>query len=276
MPFALLIACVVAVTSFVAVRLVRVRLRRDAAREGVRIGRLVDHTGLDTESGSVYSIQTATITTPTERLDEIWTPMHLERLARSYWRYMERFSLGLVRVHYDDRGRYVCFVSRRICLLGFSEPEYEFGATLGLVRWPISRGLLVSRKGRDRGFLEIEVHRRDGVGTASDGRPLSRAYVELEVSQFYPTMSSGLAYWVYKQTQSRYHVLLAYGFIRSLATANLAESVIGRFGAHPDEQDAEGPLSEDALLAIPTADKPVPEPSPTAVRTGDVKRNSAG
>lgn len=229
MPFVLLILGVVTVTTGVAAGIVRFRLWRQAAREQIRIGRLVDHTGLDAESGSVYSIQTATITTPTARLDQIWSPAHLERFARAYWRYMERFSLGLVRVHYDDRGRYVCFLHRRICLLGFGEPEYEFGPTLGVVRWPIGRGLLVSRKGRDRGFLEIEVHRRDDAGTTRDGQPLSRAYVELEVAQFYPTMSSGIAYWVYKQTQSRYHVLLAYGFIRSLAKADLPESPVGRF-----------------------------------------------
>jgi hypothetical protein len=216
----------------------RWRARRVARETGVRIGRVVDHTGIDASTGSVYSIQTATITTPTSSLDAIWTPPHLERLARSYWSYMERFSLGIVRVHYDERGRYVCFLSRRIVLLGFSEPEYEFTATLGLVRWPITRGLLISRRGRSRGFLEIEVHRRDGVEPPGSGRrgpgsadPYSQVYVELEVSQFYPAMSSGFAYWVYKQTQSRYHVLLAYGFIRSLAQGeDLPRSVIGRLG----------------------------------------------
>jgi hypothetical protein len=230
MPFLPLLAAVVLATTCVVARVARWRLRSQMARRQIRIGRLVDHTGLDTATGAVYSIQTATITTPTDRLDEIWTTRDLERMARSYWSYMERFSLGLVRVHYDDRGRYVCFLSRRICLLGFGEPEYEFGATSGVVRWRIDRGLLVSRRGRGRGFLEIEVHRRDGIGVA-DGPEMSQAYVELEVSGFFPTLSSGLAYRVYQQTQSRYHVLLAYGFIRSLASADLAESRIGRFAA---------------------------------------------
>jgi hypothetical protein len=262
MPFVPLIALVMMVTTFAAVRVLRLRLRMQGKREHITIGRLVNHTGLDGETGSVYSIQTASITTPTERLDGMWSTQHLERLARSYWMYMERFSLGLVRVHYDDRGRYVCFLSKRVPLLGFSEPEYEFGETHGVVRWPIDRGLLISRKGRGRGYLEIEVHRRDGVGT--DERPLSRTYVELEVSGFYPTMSSGLAYLVYKHTQSRYHVLLAYGFIRSLARAELPSSKIGRFAQalstpedgtvperipqpgtrDPDEAPAERPESE--------------------------------
>lgn len=236
MPFAAIIALVMMVTTCVAVQVSRWRLRRQEARDEIRVGRLVDHTGLDAESGAVYSIQTASITTPTERLDEIWSTEYLERLARSYWLYMEKFSLGLVQVHYDTRGRYVCFLSRRFPLLGFSEPEYEFGESHGIVRWPIDRGLLISRKGRGRGYLEIEVHRRDGVG--EDDHPMSRAYIELEVSGFFPTMSSGLAYWVYKHTQSRYHVLLAYGFIRSLASAELAPSRIGRFGAALDTVDA--------------------------------------
>jgi hypothetical protein len=227
MPFAPLVAVVMMVTSCVALKVVRLRLRAAERRQGITVGRLVDHTGLDAETGAVYSIQTASITTPTKRLDDVWSTQHLERLARSYWLYMERFSLGLVRVHYDDRGRFVCFLSRHVPLLGFSEPEYEFGETHGVVRWPIDRGLLIARKGRGRGYLEIEVHRRDGVGT--EEQPLSRTYVELEVSGFYPTMNSGLAYRVYKATQSRYHVLLAYGFIRSLARADLAPSKIGRF-----------------------------------------------
>ncbi|EHN11579.1 hypothetical protein PAI11_15400 [Patulibacter medicamentivorans] len=244
-----LLAAVLLIVAAVVAAVLRRRLRAHGAQQQVRVGRLVDHTGRDVASGSVYSIQTATLTTPTENLDRIWTPMHLERLARSYWRYMQRFSLGMVRVHYDDRGRYVCLFSRRIVMLGFSEPEYEFTSTLGLVRWPITRGLLVSRRGRDRGFLEIEVHRRDGVEatTGHDGEapptPLSQAYVELEVSQFYPAMSSGIAYWIYKQTQSRYHVLLAYGFIRSLASGQLAESVVGRFAPRLTVED-DGPAPE--------------------------------
>lgn len=241
MPFVPLIAVVMMVTTCVALKVARARLRATERREGISVGKLVDHTGLDAETGSVYSIQTASITLPTPRLDEMWSTHHLERLARSYWLYMEKFSLGLVRVHYDDRGRYVCFLTRYLPLLGFSEPEYEFGETLGVVRWPIDRGLLISRNGRGRGYLEIEVHRRDGVGTEEE--PQSRMFVELEVSGFYPTMSSGLAYRVYKNTQSRYHVLLAYGFMRSLARSDLAPSKIGRF-ALDDAAVEDGPAPE--------------------------------
>lgn len=244
MPFVPLVALVMMTTTFVALKVLRARLRAAEARDGITIGRLVDHTGLDAETGAVYSIQTASITTPTDRLEGMWSTHHLERLARSYWLYMERFSLGLVRVHYDDRGRYVCFLTRRIPLLGFSEPEYEFSETHGVVRWPIDRGLLISRRGRGRGYLEIEVHRRDGVGT--EEQELSSAYVELEVAGFYPTLDSGLAYRVYKHTQSRYHVLLAYGFIRSLARADLPSSKTGRFAADGDD-DGDGDRAPERL-----------------------------
>jgi hypothetical protein len=270
MPFVPLVAVVMMFTTWAALKIVRARLRAQERREDITVGRLVNHTGLDAATGAVYSIQTASITTPTERLDSMWSTQDLERLARSYWLYMEKFSLGLVRVHYDDRGRYVCFLSRRIPLLGFKEPEYEFGETLGVVRWPIDRGLLISRKGRGRGYLEIEVHRRDGVGT--EETPLSRAYVELEVSGFYPTLNSGLAYLVYKHTQSRYHVLLAYGFMRSLARADLAPSKIGRFARSTDDGSRERmPVGRAAA----TDDAPEDMPADEAA-SGRTPRGAAG
>ena len=37
---------------------------------------------------------------PEAELDAIWSPMHLERLARTYWKYLTRVSLGLIRVRY--------------------------------------------------------------------------------------------------------------------------------------------------------------------------------
>lgn len=230
MPFAAIIALVLLVTLPVALLVLRGRLRVRLAHDRSHIGGFVNHTGRDRGTGSVYSIQSASITTPTERLDATWTTEHLERLASLYWLYMEKTSLGLIRVYQDDRGRYVCFLSRRLPLLGFRDPEFEVDACSGTVRWPIDRGFLISRKGRGRGTLELEVRRRDGVGEESDGTPMSHAEIELEVAGFFPMMSSGLAAFVYRQTQSRYHVLLAYGFIHSLASADLDRPGIGRLG----------------------------------------------
>lgn len=228
MPVVLLAPVALLMTLSAVVLTGRWRLERLARRNRVRITALGDDTGRDAESGAVHSIQTATVTTPTARLDAIWSPRHLERFARAYWQYMERFSLNLIRVHYDDEGRYVCVLHRRLCVLSFGVPEYEFGGDRGVVRWPIRGGLLAER-GRDQGFLELEVRREEGVETAHDGEPMTRVQVELEVAHFYPSMSSRLAYCIYKHTQSRYHVLLAYGFIRSLGRAELPESAVGRF-----------------------------------------------
>lgn len=230
MPFALIIALVLLVTLPASLLVVRSRLARKVRTDRSHIGHFVNRTGVDRGDGSVYSIQSASITTPTERLDASWTPEHLERLASLYWLYMEKTSLGLIRVFTDERGRYVCFVSRRLPLLGFREPEFVVGDGVATVRWPIDRGFLISRKGRGRGTLELEVRRVDGVGDEADGTPMSDARLQLEVSGFYPTLSSGLAHLVYAQTQSRYHVLLAYGFIHSLASADLDRAGVGRFG----------------------------------------------
>ena len=43
-----------------------------------------------------------TSTMPEASSSEIWTPMHLERLARTYWKYLSRVTLGLIRVEYTD------------------------------------------------------------------------------------------------------------------------------------------------------------------------------
>ncbi len=38
-------------------------------------------------AGAVRSIQAADVTLPAAALEQLWTPMHLERLARTYWRF---------------------------------------------------------------------------------------------------------------------------------------------------------------------------------------------
>ena len=58
-------------------------------------------------------------------------------------------------------------------------------------------------------------------------------HVEVEVANFYPALASGIARWFYSATQSRIHVIVTHGFLRSLARLDLAESVVGRY-ATPD------------------------------------------
>jgi hypothetical protein len=113
-------------------------------------------------------------------------------------------------------------------LLTFHAPEYELDATRGLVRWRIARGLLVARRGRDGdGYLQIEVSREPAPAAAQPGQ--ARLHVEVAVVNFYPSIS-GLSLRLYNATQSRIHVIVTYGFLRSLARLDLAESRVGRFG----------------------------------------------
>ena len=57
-------------------------------------------------------------------------------------------------------------------------------------------------------------------------------HVEVEVASFYPAIATWLTRWFYSQTQSRIHVLVTHGFLRSLARLDLEESAVGRFAAY--------------------------------------------
>jgi hypothetical protein len=205
-------------------------LRAPRGREGrALIGELSDSTATDAETGAVRSVQEADLLIGAQELEEIWTPMHLERLAGTYWRFLTRLTLGLIRVRYSEEGRSIVLIGAPLRLLTFKAPEYEMDASHGLVRWRIERGLLVARPGRDGdGYLQIEVSRREG---EEDGRTL--LHVVVSVVNFYPSIASGLGLRLYNITQSRIHVIVTYGFLRSLARLDLEESRIGQF-ATPD------------------------------------------
>jgi hypothetical protein len=210
-----------------AAGVVRARRRSDSSAQRAVISDLEDATSLDPATGAVRSVQTADLVIAEDALREIWTPAHLERLARTYWRFLTRVTLGLVRVHYTETRRSVVLLTPPLRLLTFQAPEYEIDPTRGLVRWRIERGLLVSRRGRHgRGYLQIEVRRSAGEDPAH-----ARLHVEVEVANFYPSIASRLSRPVYNATQSRIHVIVTYGFLRSLARLDLAESRVGRLSA---------------------------------------------
>lgn len=191
-----------------------------------------EHTTIDAD-GAVRSIQAADLTVPIEVLDEIWSPESLERLARTYWRFLSRCTLGLIQVRYREDGRDVVLLARPFVLLSFHKPEYEMRADRGIVRWRIARGVLVARKGHDAdGYLEIDVTRRQ-----CDDPAFGLVHVEVEVANFYPSLASGIATWFYTNTQSRIHVIVTHGFLRSLARGDLAESRVGALRAIEDVPD---------------------------------------
>ena len=202
------------------------RRASDGRRARAVISNLQDATSVDAHTGAVRSVQAADLVLAEDDLDEIWTPAHLERLARTYWRFLSRVTLGLIRVRYSEGERAVVLLFRPLALLSFGAPEYEMDATRGLVRWRIARGLLVARRGRGLGYLQIEVRRR---AAAEQGR--ADLHVEVTVANFYPAIASGLGLRLYNATQSRIHVIVTHGFLRSLARLDLAESRVGRFAS---------------------------------------------
>jgi hypothetical protein len=207
-------------------RRARARARRSAQAQA-QIVELASSTSFDRETGAVRSVQEADLMIEQSTLETIWTPAHLERLARTYWRFLSRVTLGLIRVRYTQSERSLVLLARPLELLSFLAPEYEMSATRGLVRWRIARGLLVSRRGHDgRGYLQIEVRRYAGAEPR-----LARLHVEVAVANFYPSIASRLGLALYNATQSRIHVIVTYGFLRSLARLDLAESRVGHHRA---------------------------------------------
>jgi hypothetical protein len=180
-----------------------------------------DHTVMDS-GGAVRSIQAADVTMREDELEAIWTPLYLERLARTYWKYLSRVSLGLIRVEYTEDERRVVLLRSPFVLLRFQAPEYKISAGRGIVRWRIRDGVLVDK--HNRGYLEIDVRRTD-----PEKPGYARAHVEVEVANFYPRIATWVARWFYKITQSRIHVLVTHGFLRSLARRDLEMSAVGRF-----------------------------------------------
>lgn len=249
-------AVVVALAAAAVVMWRRRRRRRYVA--SVRIVDPADSATVDAQ-GAVRSVQAAELTMPRETLDAIWTPMHLERLARTYWRFLTRCTLGLVRVAYTPRERFVVLIGRPLVLLRFQAPEYEMDDRRGVVRWRIERGLLVSRRGRGgNGYLQIDVRRSD---PNPEGSVTVR--VEVEVASFYPAIAYGISRWVYANTQSRIHVVVTHGFLRSLARLDLAESRVGRY-AH--DTLPEGPAG---VMPDPSSAE---RPAPPAVSRGSTRR----
>ncbi len=108
--------------------LVLKRRPRGDRPELVKITDLEDATSLDPATGAVRSVQKADLSIDEATLSAIWTPVHLERLARTYWRFLTRVTLGLIRVRYTPGERSVVLLTPPLRLLTFQAPEYEMDA----------------------------------------------------------------------------------------------------------------------------------------------------
>jgi hypothetical protein len=174
-------------------------------------------------SGAVGSVQEAEITVERSLLERIWNVDSLELMARAYWAFLRRMSLGIIRVEYAATSRTVAAFGR-IPLLRFGAPRYETEEGRGRVTWPIDRGLLVAREGRGKGALRVSIERcdRDGVDDEADaGLDHVRLIAKVEVENFYPGIRgrgrfSRFGAWFYAQTQLRIHVIVCNAYLRSL------------------------------------------------------------
>ena len=186
--------------------------------------------------GSVSSRQAADVTLPRAELDRIWSPEYLERLARTYWRFLTRVSLGLLRVRYSEEGRDIVLLGRPFVLLTFHRPDYEIEGDRGTVTWRIKKGLLVAPSGRTKGYLRLSVTRPPADGEEHRGTDLITGTVTSEVANFYPLIAgwgwfSRVGRHLYRITQLRIHVIVTHAFLRSLARLDLAPSVVGALAA---------------------------------------------
>ena len=172
--------------------------------------------------GAVRSVQSAKLTLDADDLRRIWTAANLENLARTYWAFLTRVTLGIIRIHYEPDSRSVNLLARPLTLLRFEVPDYTIEADHGAVRWQIRDGLLVARTGRGSGFLALDVRR---LPDRDDGR--AELLIEVEVANFYPSIAVGVSIPVYEMTQSVVHVLVTNAFLRSLAKLDLAQTRVG-------------------------------------------------
>ena len=186
------------------------------------------------QDGAVRSAQLAELMLVEEDWRRLWNATNLENLARTYWRFLSRVTLGVIRVVYGENERSVVFLARPLTLLRFDAPEYVLEADHGSVRWQIRDGLLVARSGRGSGFLALAVTH---LGSHPGGRV--RLLIEVEVANFYPAIAVSFSTPVYEATQSAIHVLVTHAFLRSLADLDLAKSKVGRFAVpQPDVRAA--------------------------------------
>lgn len=212
--------------------------RRPPVIPGAEVGKLRDETSVDAETGAVTSRQAGDIVLPAEALEGLWDPEHLERVARTYWTTLQRFTLGLMHVEYTTTERAIVFLIPQLRLLTFKAPEYEMDACRGIVRWRIEKGLLVSKRGTGGdGYLEIDIRRHD-----ESERGKVRLNVAVEVANYYPRLG-GLSRRLYSATQSRIHVISCKYFLRRLVRRDLSTSRVGHFTGPTRTEDAPDPGS---------------------------------
>ena len=114
---------------------------------------------------------------------------------------------------------------RPFVLLRFKAPEYEMTTAAGSCA---GRSATASSSPA-RAARATATWRSTSAAARADRPGYATVHVEVEVANFYPALATWVARWFYANTQSRIHVLVTHGFLRSLARLELEESAVGRF-----------------------------------------------
>ena len=241
-----MVAIAVIIAAFLAWLLVRQQYRRRLpARSIIATPRKSTLVATD---GGVRSVQSARLSLSQADLERLWSPANLENLGRTYWRFLSRVTLGLIRVKYSENDRSVVLLAAPLTLLRFDAPEYALEPDRGNVTWRIRDGLLVARSGRGSGWLSLDVRRMPPPPEPDAPVELS---IEVEVENFYPAIAAGISMPAYEATQAFVHVLVTHAFLRSLATLELKESKVRRFPADSSDPAGAGDPAETNGPASP-------------------------
>jgi hypothetical protein len=237
------VAIAVIIAAFLAWLVVRRQSRRRLPARSIIV--TPRKSTLIARDGSVRSVQSARLTLSQADLDDLWSAANLENLGRTYWRFLTRVTLGLIRVRYSENDRSIVLLARPLTLLRFDAPEYVLEPDHGRVTWRIRDGLLVARSGRGSGWLSLDVSRMPAPPDPEDPVELS---IDVEVANFYPAIAVGISTPTYEATQAFVHVLVTHAFLRSLATLELHESEVRRFPV--EEAEAADGTAETAPQGV--------------------------
>ena len=167
----------------------------------------------------------ADIIVPAEAVEGLWNPEHLERLARTYWISLTRFTFGLVRVVYTEDERYVVLLHPALRLLTIRRsPSTRWTPTgasfAGASRRACSWRCRPRRRRLPRvAGLPLRLPRLGQGPHPRRGRG----------RELLPEIASTLGRWVYANTQSRIHVVACHASCASSCERELDVSPVGRY-----------------------------------------------
>ena len=228
-----------------------------------------EHTTFD-ERGAVRSIQAADLTLPGEELDSCgrrctWSASRARtgstsRASRS------ASSASPTR----RRSAWSCSSRGRSCCCASARRSTTIDADARDRALAHPRRAARRARAATHGYLEIDVRRcpEEAPGQATHARRGGGR-------ELLPGARLPVARWFYANTQSRIHVLVTHGFLRSLARLELEESAVGRF-AGPDAGAApDWPADRAAGGRHDPAPAPAPRRSRSATRRGRSSPRSA-